>query len=363
MLATITHIKSNTIGDFTGTVTLFNSAGTTVTALATDLVRPSDWNSNHSVQITMQAADIASLFNFARGLSSSTSTNGISVGISDINFYEPFPLHNTNSTISAPGIGTWYIEPFNLPFAIVGGGLNFFANNAAGFLNGAVFSATSTGSASKVQSLSHNIAIYKRGTSTASTRLESVWTGVWEARATQSLTMNGTTSSALTVTNALTLSYPVSVGSDGAMTYGTTSQSGSTSVGASTGASTLANNVITGAVAYLSGSRMDVLGLNTTLNAGQYWLAHMWSSSSASSGTRYTAGTMFSTQSVLGLLENNLGGFKGNGLSVSNTSTNAIPFKGFLNTTTASATSNMNNADIRYTTGRIYWNYDGDAYP
>jgi hypothetical protein len=50
-------------------------------------------------------------------------------------------------------------------------------------------------------------------------------------------------------------------------------------------------------------------------------------------------------------------------LSVSNTSTNAIPFKGFLNTTTASATSNMNNADIRYTTGRIYWNYDGDAYP
>ena len=45
----IIHIKSNTIPDFTGTVTVFNSLGNTVTANATDLVRPSDWNSNHNI--------------------------------------------------------------------------------------------------------------------------------------------------------------------------------------------------------------------------------------------------------------------------------------------------------------------------
>ena len=44
----ISHIKSNTIADFTGTVTVFNSAGTTATANATDLVRPTDWNSVHN---------------------------------------------------------------------------------------------------------------------------------------------------------------------------------------------------------------------------------------------------------------------------------------------------------------------------
>ena len=49
----ISHIKSNTIGDFTGTVTVFDSLGSTVTAAATDLVRPSDWNSAHNLFYTL----------------------------------------------------------------------------------------------------------------------------------------------------------------------------------------------------------------------------------------------------------------------------------------------------------------------
>jgi len=47
MLGAVHHVKSNTIADFTGTVTVFNSAGNTTTANATDIVRPSDWNSTH----------------------------------------------------------------------------------------------------------------------------------------------------------------------------------------------------------------------------------------------------------------------------------------------------------------------------
>ena len=49
----IFHAKSNTIGDFTGTVTVANSAGATTTAAATDLVRPVDWNSGHNLQFTL----------------------------------------------------------------------------------------------------------------------------------------------------------------------------------------------------------------------------------------------------------------------------------------------------------------------
>ena len=45
----ILHVKSDTLADFTGTVTLFNSVGSTITGNATDLVRPSDWNSAHSL--------------------------------------------------------------------------------------------------------------------------------------------------------------------------------------------------------------------------------------------------------------------------------------------------------------------------
>lgn len=47
-MSALSHVKSDTIGDFTGTVTVFNSQGSTGTVAATDLVRPSDWNSAHN---------------------------------------------------------------------------------------------------------------------------------------------------------------------------------------------------------------------------------------------------------------------------------------------------------------------------
>jgi len=49
----VSHIKSDTIADFTGTFTGFNSQGSTTTIAATDLVRPSDWNSVHNQFYTL----------------------------------------------------------------------------------------------------------------------------------------------------------------------------------------------------------------------------------------------------------------------------------------------------------------------
>lgn len=56
----ISHIKSNTIADFTGTVTVFNSQGSTTTANATDLVRPNDWNSAHNFFQTISGDTLGS---------------------------------------------------------------------------------------------------------------------------------------------------------------------------------------------------------------------------------------------------------------------------------------------------------------
>lgn len=49
----IIHAYSNTAGDFTGTITGFNSQASTTTIAATDLVRPVDWNSGHNQYFTL----------------------------------------------------------------------------------------------------------------------------------------------------------------------------------------------------------------------------------------------------------------------------------------------------------------------
>jgi len=49
----LSHVLSSPIADFTGTVTVFNSAGATTTANATQIVRPSDWNSAHNIFLTL----------------------------------------------------------------------------------------------------------------------------------------------------------------------------------------------------------------------------------------------------------------------------------------------------------------------
>lgn len=56
----LSHVKNDTIGDFTGTVTVFNSQGSTTTVAASDLVRPSDWNSAHNFFQTISGNTLGS---------------------------------------------------------------------------------------------------------------------------------------------------------------------------------------------------------------------------------------------------------------------------------------------------------------
>lgn len=341
MPVTVTHAKSQTFADWSGAVTVGNSSGGTTTVQATDLVRPGDWNSSHLATIALAGSEAPA-----------------------VSFFEHALLPNTNSTLSAPSIGSWYLQAFHLPFRLSSGQINVFVSNAAGFLNGNNFTANSTGSASHVQTFYHNLALYSRGAGASSTRLESLWTGLISFLATRSLTVTTSVStSRLVMSNYLTLSFPSQFNASGGVTYGSTSQSGSTTANTtSTANSTLVNNLITGAVAYLSGARMDIIPMAQNIGAGDYWLAHQFSSSSASAGTRYTALTMFSTHSRIGMLENNIGAYKRLGISVSNSTSSPTPFEGFLASTTSAASSAIATSDVRATTGQMYWHYYRTTY-
>ena len=56
----VSHVKSNTVADWTGTVTVGNSTGGTQTIAATDLVRPGDWNSAHNQYYTLSGNTLSS---------------------------------------------------------------------------------------------------------------------------------------------------------------------------------------------------------------------------------------------------------------------------------------------------------------
>ena len=355
----ITHAKSDTIADWSGVVTVANSTGGTTTNQASNLVRPSDWNSNHVVSLS--ASELTPVFTFTNGLTSTTAAGGITVGVGAENFYEPFAPPNTNSTVSAPGIGTWYLDPINIPFALSNGQIFMPVVGGAStnwLQDGAVWSATLSGSNTRYQTFYNRIALYKEGAGASTSRLESYWTGeaswllTWERR------HSGTTTNAASISEYLTISIPQNWNTAGQQTYTTVTASGTVSYAVSTGASTLGSSLLTGPMRYLTGSRIEAIPMGSTIAPGDYYFAHMMTSSTSVTGTNYTAGTVYTTQSRHGLLEYNFNPFKMIGESTTNSSTNLVHWHGFLATTTSAATSIINTSDVRGTTGRAYFVFD-----
>ena len=371
MPVTVTHAKSNVIADWTGTVTVGNSSGGTVTMEATSLVRPQDWNSAHQITFSLTASEAASVFNFGTGLTSSTAAGGISAGIQLDTFYEPDFLMNTNSTMVAFPAGTWYVEPMYLNQGLQKGRFAILMTyNSSIFLHGVVGSAASTGVASKTGRFINRFAIYSQGTGANTTRIESYWTGEHNWSATQSITYSSTATNDVRVSNRLTVGYISQIDSLGATTSTTQTASGSALVAASTMASTVPNSLITAGANWLTGSNQVMIPFNTTLAPGDYWLAHMHSIESGGSGTtgggNYLAGTMFnSAPGFMCVLDPVLTVFRQVGYSVTtaNSTTLAVPFKGHLATTTSVASSNMGTVDMRATTGRLYYYYQQKSSP
>ena len=124
----ITHFKSDTIADATGTVTFWNGT-TTGSAAATDLVRPSDWNSNHALAFTLtgnttlsstgsgSAIPFAGSGNVALGFSAGSLIFS-GVGNATVSALVPyFPASTSSQTIG--GFGTTTASALVFPVPIV----------------------------------------------------------------------------------------------------------------------------------------------------------------------------------------------------------------------------------------------------
>ena len=365
MPLTITHAKSDTFADYTGNVTIGNSSGGTTTAAATDLVRPSDWNSSHQVTINLTGSEIASLFNFGNGLTSTTNASGITVGNALEGYFEPFVFPLTGSTSHIPGIGTWYFDMFIPPAGMSSGIIRTPVTCGAALANTQSFAmtnASNTGAMSHYGTYWHNIAIYD-AVSPSFSAISTIWTGQLSTGITRYLTVNtqGATSN-LIVSNYATINIPAQWDQSGAVTYSSITASGTLSNANSSLAASSIDSLLNACNTYLSGSRMDIFGFNTTLPADAgYMIAFQFNSStsSATSGGYISAsGTLMGTQVWTPmLLEVNMGAWRQVGKSSSNTLSQVYPWHGYITTSQSNAINPVATQDLRATNVRHYWNY------
>lgn len=178
----VSHAYSNAVADWTGTVTGFNSQGSTTTIAATEIVRPSDWNSAHNQFYSLAGNTI--------GNSTASGTNviiagsgGISVGGSTgtIVISGPaagtatlwFPYNEGVNVVGNHGQGTIHIVPVPTPVGAALGELHIDRICFPWYFSNAT---NSTGT----MSLSQSIGLYTRNANTISlahsTSFSTQWT-------------------------------------------------------------------------------------------------------------------------------------------------------------------------------------------
>ena len=254
-MGALSHVKSNPVGDFTGTVTVFNSAGATTTVAATDLVRPVDWNSAHNFfqtisgntagQSTASGTNLVIAGSNGITLSHSTAAGAATMWVQGNpplqSLYPWAPGSTVSQTQGAIGVSTASIWAFPLQ---VDNDVQFNAMR----LHWSASWASTTVAAS--QTITHLFGIYTQNGASLS-RVSS-----------SSYSMAGSWSSV-----SGTLSYPTSTGTGG-YGYGTTTWSTTAQ------AQSLVRTV---------GQRQvdQQFGGTVTLRDGMYWFVHMQRQSTA----------------------------------------------------------------------------------
>lgn len=231
----ISHIKSDTIADFTGTITGFNSQGSTTTIIASDLVRPSDWNSAHNFFQTISGNTLGSstasgtnlVLGFTNGLQGQMST---AAGAATLWVQQPIlsgkNLYKDLALVTAQqGQGSLQFDPEVLPAPVQ------FDRLVFGLFN--TNSSNSSGS--------HTL---------------SFWAGFYTR-------------------NASTLSLLTSTSSSTALTHSGTA----------------------GSYSLYSGQRLFTIPMTSTLTAGEYWVAFLSRTTSGGANGSYSnvAGSAYAT--------------------------------------------------------------------
>ena len=220
----VSHIKSDTIADFTGTITGFNSQGSTTTIAATDLVRPSDWNSAHNQFYTLTgnttgnstASGTNVIFAGSGGISLGGSTGTLVISApTPMTFsgYDPYP--DRVYVIGQPGQGSLFLDPDHLP-NLQFDRVQFFINN------------TNSSNSSGSHTLSFWVGLYTRNDS--------------------SLSLHASSSTTIGVTHSGTA----------------------------------------GSYSWYSGLRMATMGWTTTITENKYWIAFLSRTTSGGANGSYS---------------------------------------------------------------------------
>jgi hypothetical protein len=319
---TIYHVYNQTVADGT----------------ATSVVRPSDWNSAHSISV-----------DYLEG-------------------YEPFNMANAISTTYLPGAGTWYIQPFIVPKAISSGHIAqlwSYSGTSLGVLAasgaGGTFGSNTTGTVTHSHSAVHSIALFSIGTGTNSTQLQSFWSNTWGLNIARSVSVVLTNASNVRVTYGATITYINTVGSDGAYTTTTWTSSGSQSSTNSSWATSAMSSIVSSGMNILSGQLRIPFGFNTTVGAGQYWLGVAYSTSSTSAGS--TLANPWPPVNKAGIYGMSSMPYRRFGLTVSNTSQQQWLPAGIYSVVSAAPPGTVQSTQVRSVASHVteYFNWQRNS--
>jgi hypothetical protein len=280
----IVHGFSNTVADATGTLTVWNGA-TTASIAATDVVRPSNWNSAHNMVYalggnTTNASSVSGTDVVIAGM------GGVSVGGSNSSLvisgpsqftasdWEPVPIGN-NTSFSSFGQNTLYFQGMHPQINVSMTGIEMTVS---------LSSATSSVSHSVGQTMSYGW--YSKGTGANTSRYESM--------ATSSFIMQASFSSNLS----------------GGMTFGD----------ANTSYTNSSAGTVFGSV--LSGQKILSLPMNTILSAGG---DYMFCFANSTTSTGNTGALRASYQVLTNMTNGSFGIIANNTVAVSNASISNEP--------------------------------------
>jgi hypothetical protein len=279
----ISHVKSNTIADWTGTVTVGNSTGGTETVAASNLVRPSDWNSAHNQFYTLSGnttnASTASgtnvVFQGAGGVT--LSGNGDTIVFSArshevLSYFAnlPFiPAGTTNGPFASNS--TVYVQPFLLP---QDGSFEYFRMFGRATHTYQVTFGTATNSVSSLAGWSGTIYanIYTQGTGASAVSLQ-----YYTQMSTSVAVQVSYSATSISQFGTWRYTYPDRFGSSGTTSY-TTSTATATSFTVSPAA---------GPNSFAGNAKVLDIPMNFSLSAGNYWIGYQASTTSSVSNLSF----------------------------------------------------------------------------
>jgi len=351
----VSHAYNQAAGNFTGTVTVFNSQASTTTVAATALVRPQDWNSAHnqfysllgntSLSSTASGTNVQFSGTGKVTLIGSSDTIVFSVANASVSQIEPYYQIVANSSLSSLGQSTMYLQHIVVPENMSFCRMNRIVSISVSANYSGQSNAASTGSRSNSWGYTETIGIYGRDVGGNSTQLTSYYRQTWSMGMFDSANDQSGGATTMSISRSALIGYPGQINSTGGYTSSTFSSTNSTQASAS-------SISITNILSNVSGVCMLPVPLATTLSAGDWWIGILGASGATSAGTATTLMSM--SQAILTGYTSN---FKQLGQTATATGVDLVQGNGFWNAQIADLSSPIPFSSINNNSNQlIYFN-------